>query len=56
MGHGARRLLILTDVAGVMSDWGAPDQKLIRRTTPEEVLAMRLAAGSMRPKVDAACA
>jgi carbamate kinase len=52
----ADMLLILTDVAGVMSDWGTPNQKLIRKASPHDLLSLHLPAGSMGPKVDAACA
>jgi carbamate kinase len=51
----ADALAILTDVDGVYTDWGAPDQRLIRRATPEELSAREFAEGSMGPKVRAAC-
>lgn len=36
-------------------DWGAPNQEPIRRATPGELEALGFAAGSMAPKVKAAC-
>lgn len=47
--------LMLTDVEGVFADWDTPDAQLIRETTPKELRAMEFPAGSMGPKVDAAC-
>jgi carbamate kinase len=51
----ADAFLMLTDVAGVFTDWGKPDQALLRYTTPLELTSMSFPAGSMGPKVDAAC-
>jgi carbamate kinase len=48
-------LAIVTDVDAVYSDWGTPEQKAIRRATPETLGASEFAAGSMGPKVRAAC-
>jgi carbamate kinase len=48
-------LLMLTDVAAVERGHGTPDAVPIGRTTPEELTALELPAGSMGPKVDAAC-
>lgn len=48
-------LLMLTDVEAVFRDWGAPDQRAIARTTPDALDAMSFAAGSMGPKITAAC-
>jgi carbamate kinase len=47
--------VMLTDAPAVFSDWGKPTQKEIRRATPSALSAMPFAAGSMGPKVDAAC-
>jgi carbamate kinase len=47
--------LMLTDVEGVFDHWDTPDQKLIRQATPETLRAGSFPAGSMGPKVDAAC-
>ncbi len=51
----ADMLLMLTDVPAVFADWPAPAAKPIRRTTPAELAAMSFDAGSMGPKVEAAC-
>jgi carbamate kinase len=48
-------LLMLTDVPAVEAGWGTPEARAIRRTTPEEMRSMDFAAGSMGPKVEAAC-
>ena len=53
--RGADVLAIVTDVDAVYSDWGTPDQRAIRRATPESLAASEFAAGSMGPKVRAAC-
>ena len=47
--------VMLTDTDAVYLDWGKPGQKAIRRASPEALRAMSFAAGSMGPKVDAAC-
>src|SRR5829696_2855764 len=47
--------VMLTDVDGVYADWGTREQRRLEQTTPEELLALGFAAGSMGPKVDAAC-
>jgi carbamate kinase len=51
----ADALLIVTDVDAVYADWGTPDQRAIRRATPEALAETEFAAGSMGPKVRAAC-
>jgi carbamate kinase len=48
-------LVMLTDADAVYTDWGKPTQRAIRRASPEALGAMSFAAGSMGPKVDAAC-
>jgi carbamate kinase len=48
-------LLLLTDVAGVFTKFGTPDATLVRRTDPRSLLSTGLPAGSMGPKVAAAC-
>jgi len=48
-------LLMLTDVEAVFRDWGGPDQRAIGRITPDALDAMEFAAGSMGPKITAAC-
>ena len=47
--------VMLTDADAVYMDWGEPAQKQIRRTTPAAMAGVQFAAGSMGPKVDAAC-
>lgn len=49
-------LLIATDVDGVYLDWGQPAQRLVRQASPAALRALPFAAGSMGPKVEAACA
>jgi carbamate kinase len=46
--------VMATDVDGVYSGWGTPDQRRLDQVTPAELRAMDFAAGSMGPKVDAA--
>ncbi len=48
-------LVIATDVPGVFVNWGTPEQKQVREASPEQLLSMGFAAGSMGPKVLAAC-
>ena len=48
-------LLMLTDVAAVMRDWGTKAAAPIRRSTPSELRDLEFANGSMGPKVEAAC-
>ncbi|HKH31961.1 MAG TPA: carbamate kinase [Gaiellaceae bacterium] len=52
---GADALAIVTDVDAVYADWGTPDRRVIRRASPEALLQTEFAAGSMGPKVRAAC-
>jgi carbamate kinase len=47
--------IMLTDADSVYIDWGKPTQKSIRRTSPAALKGISFAAGSMGPKVDAAC-
>ncbi len=48
-------LVIATDVDGVYTDWGTPGQAKLGRVTPEQLSDLELPAGSMGPKVQAAC-
>jgi len=48
-------LVMATDVEGVYVDWRTPQARLLRQTTPEEMETYRFPAGSMGPKVAAAC-
>lgn len=47
--------MMLTDVEAVALDWGTPSQRAIRRGGPSALGALDFAAGSMGPKVEAAC-
>jgi carbamate kinase len=51
----ADALAIVTDVEAVFADWGTPDQRAIRRATPDALEGTEFASGSMGPKVRAAC-
>jgi carbamate kinase len=47
--------LMLTDVAAVFANWGTPEQRALGDVTPQTLAGMNFAAGSMGPKVQAAC-
>ncbi len=47
--------VIATDVPTVFVGWGTPDAKAIKRAHPDEMDKLGFAAGSMGPKVEAAC-
>jgi len=46
--------IMATDVDGVYSGWGTPEQKKLERVAPSDVAAQAFPAGSMGPKVTAA--
>ena len=48
-------LIIATDVDAAYVDWGKPTQKAIAQAHPDELERLGFAAGSMGPKVQAAC-
>ncbi len=48
-------LVIATDVDGVYLDWGTPQQRRINEAHPDQLELLGFAAGSMGPKVQAAC-
>jgi carbamate kinase len=48
-------LVMATDVEGVYVDWGTPEQALLEKVTPADLRATSFPAGSMGPKVEAAC-
>jgi carbamate kinase len=50
----AEFLLLLTDVDSVYAEWGTPQARPIRNTTPEELRKFCFAEGSMAPKIEAA--
>jgi carbamate kinase len=47
--------VMLTDADAVYLDWGKPSQRGIRRAPPAKMREFHFPAGSMGPKVDAAC-
>jgi carbamate kinase len=51
----ADRLLMLTDVPFVERDWGTETATPITSTHPSELRGLSFAAGSMGPKIEAAC-
>jgi len=52
---GADALLLLTDVDAVYRDFGTPSAAPVRNITPDQARALDVPAGSMGPKVTAAC-
>jgi carbamate kinase len=46
--------VMVTDVDGVYTDWGTPDQRRLESTTPSQLRDYDFVAGSMGPKVEAA--
>ena len=48
-------LVLATDVDAVYDGWGRPDRRPLRRVTPSELARLTFDAGSMGPKVSAAC-
>lgn len=51
----ADAFLMLTDVEAVYTNWGTDQQEAIREADPRGFNDMHFAAGSMGPKVEAAC-
>lgn len=51
---GADLFVMATDIDGVYADWGSPEQRRLDQVTPDELLKLPFAAGSMGPKVKAA--
>jgi carbamate kinase len=47
--------IMATDADAVFTGFGTPEQKAIHETTPDAISAYKFPAGSMGPKVDAAC-
>jgi len=52
---GADAFLMLTDVDAVYEGWDTPGQRPIRHVRPDRIDAAAFPAGSMGPKVEAAC-
>ena len=46
--------IIATDVAGVFEHYDTPQQRVLRRVTPTELMAEQFSKGSMGPKIEAA--
>jgi carbamate kinase len=51
----ADMLMLLTDVDGVYENWGKPGQRMLQNVRPDAIDMAAFAAGSMRPKIGAAC-
>ncbi|MDP2349573.1 MAG: carbamate kinase [Chloroflexota bacterium] len=51
----ADAFLLLTDVDAIYADWGTPSARPIHQASPDELSGHAFAAGSMGPKVEAAC-
>ena len=51
----ANMIIMATDVDGVYANWGEPDAVLLHKVTLQELASYDFAAGSMGPKVEAAC-
>ena len=51
----AEAFLMLTDVDAVYSDWATASARAMRRASPGSLRELAFAAGSMAPKVEAAC-
>ena len=51
----ADMIIMATDVDGVYANWGEPDAALLEHVTLQELAGHDFAAGSMGPKVEAAC-
>jgi carbamate kinase len=52
---GADLFVMATDVAGVFLAYGSPEAVMLRETTPAHLRTLVFPAGSMGPKVEAAC-
>jgi carbamate kinase len=48
-------LVIATDVKAVSVDWGLPGERAIGKVTPQALMRQSFPAGTMGPKVEAAC-
>lgn len=54
-GLDADVLVLATDVAALYEGWGTPEQRAVGTVTPQWLRQRSFAAGSMGPKVEAAC-
>jgi carbamate kinase len=52
---GADAFIMLTDVEAVYKDWGQPNAAALRSISIRKIRQFEFAAGSMAPKVEAAC-
>ena len=52
---GADKFVVATDADAIYLDWGSPKQRAIRSATPDALAQIGFPAGSMGPKVEAAC-
>lgn len=52
---GAERLVLATDVSFVQTGWGTTAAAPITSATPSDLRSIKFAAGSMAPKIEAAC-
>jgi carbamate kinase len=52
---GAEVFLMLTDADAVYQEWGTEHARAIRQAAPDALTGLHFAAGSMGPKVEAAC-
>jgi len=52
---GADAFIMLTDVEAVYKDWGQPNAAALRCISNQKIRQFEFAAGSMAPKVEAAC-
>jgi carbamate kinase len=52
---GADMFIMATDADAVFADWGTPAARAFRRASPQAMRGYSFPAGSMGPKVDAAC-
>jgi carbamate kinase len=52
---GADCLILATDVDAVYHDWGTPEERRIVHASPDDFRHQDFPAGSMGPKVEAAC-
>jgi carbamate kinase len=51
----ADALLLLTDVPGIVADFGTSQARLLTHATPAQLRTLKLPEGSMGPKAEAAC-
>ncbi len=54
-GLEADGLILLTDIFAVETNFGKPDSRKIKSSTPQALEELNFAAGSMKPKVESVC-